>query len=71
MSKKVLIISSSPVKEGNSDTLANEFARGAESSGNSVEKVSLRDKKSKNQFQKRTNLTDKYTNLADLRIIDD
>lgn len=45
MSKKVLIISSSPVKEGNSDTLANEFARGAESSGNSVEKVSLRDKK--------------------------
>lgn len=44
MSKKVLIISSSPRKGGNSDTLAAEFAKGAMESGNSVETVYLRDK---------------------------
>ncbi len=42
---KVLIISSSPRKGGNSDTLANEFMRGAEEAGNEVEKVSLREKR--------------------------
>ena len=30
MSKKVLIISTSPRKEGNSQTLAKEFAKGAD-----------------------------------------
>lgn len=44
MSKNVLIISSSPRKGGNSDTLANEFMRGAMESGNNVEKVALREK---------------------------
>lgn len=41
MSKKVLIISTSPRKGSNSDALADEFARGARESGNEVEKVSL------------------------------
>lgn len=44
MSKKVLIISTSPRKGGNSETLADEFARGAKEAGNIVEKVSLYDK---------------------------
>lgn len=39
MSKKVLILSGSPRKGGNSDTLCDEFARGAAESGNAVEKV--------------------------------
>lgn len=42
--KKVLIISSSPRKGGNSDTLCDEFAKGAIESGNSVEKIFLKDK---------------------------
>ena len=41
MSKKVLVISTSPRKGGNSDVLADEFVRGAQESGNSVEKVTL------------------------------
>ncbi len=41
MSKKVLIVSTSPRKGSNSDRLADEFARGAQESGNEVEKVSL------------------------------
>ena len=41
MSKKVLVISTSPRKGGNSDVLADEFVRGAQKSGNSVEKVTL------------------------------
>lgn len=45
MSKKVLIISSSPRKGGNSDILADEFARGAKDAGLAVEKVNLCDKK--------------------------
>lgn len=45
MSKKVLIISSSPRKGGNSDTLCDKFKQGAESVGNTVEKIFLRDKK--------------------------
>ena len=44
MSKKVLVISTSPRKGGNSDTLADEFVRGAREAGNTAEKVSLYDK---------------------------
>ena len=44
MSKQVLVISTSPRKGGNSDTLANEFARGAREAENSVEKITLSDK---------------------------
>lgn len=45
MSKKVFVISASPRKGGNSDTLCDEFIRGAQKTGNEVEKVFLRDKK--------------------------
>ena len=41
MNKKVLIISGSPRKEGNSDILCEQFQKGAEESGNTVEKVDL------------------------------
>lgn len=44
MSKNVLIISSSPRKGGNSETLAASFAKGAEEAGHKVETVSLREK---------------------------
>lgn len=44
MSKKVLVLSSSPRKGGNSETLANAFARGAQEAGHSVEIVRLREK---------------------------
>lgn len=44
MAKKVLILSSSPRRGGNSDTLCDEFMRGAVESGNHVEKIFLRDK---------------------------
>lgn len=44
MSKKVLILSTSPRKGGNSDRLADEFMRGAQDAGHEVEKISLRDK---------------------------
>ena len=44
MTKKVLILSSSPRRGGNSDTLCDEFMRGAAESGNEVEKIFLRDK---------------------------
>ena len=40
--KKVLIISSSPRKGGNSDLLCDRFQAGAESSGHSVEKIFLK-----------------------------
>jgi len=43
--KKVLIICGSPRKEGNSDLLAAQFARGAEESGHQVETVYLRNLK--------------------------
>lgn len=46
MSKKVLILSGSPQKGGNSDLLCDEFMRGAQESGNDVEKIFIRDKKS-------------------------
>ena len=42
---KVLIVSSSPRKEGNSDVLCDCFARGASEAGHVVEKIMLRDKK--------------------------
>lgn len=44
MSKNVLIIASSPRKNGNSNRLAEEFKKGAESAGNKVEIVYLYDK---------------------------
>ena len=44
MSKKVLILSSSPRKGGNSETLAAAFAKGAREVGNPVETVYLREK---------------------------
>lgn len=44
MNKKVLIISSSPRKGGNSETLATAFAKGAREAGNQVETVYLREK---------------------------
>ena len=44
MGKKVLIISTSLRKNGNSDMLARSFAKGAEAAGNDVEIVSLADK---------------------------
>lgn len=43
--KKVLIISASPRKGGNSDTLCDQFMAGAKSSGHSVEKIRLQEKK--------------------------
>lgn len=45
MGKRVLILSGSPRKDGNSDILCDEFARGAAESGNSVEKVRVAEKK--------------------------
>ena len=45
MNKKVLIISSSPVKDGNSDTLCRKFAEGAAEAKNQVEKINLRELK--------------------------
>jgi len=44
MGKKVIVISTSFRKGGNSDTLADEFIRGAKESGNDVEKISLEGK---------------------------
>lgn len=44
MSKNVLIISSSPRKDGNSEALAASFAKGVQDSGNHVETVYLREK---------------------------
>ena len=43
--KKIIVISASPRKGGNSDTLCNEFIKGAEEAGHEVEKIFLRDKK--------------------------
>ena len=45
MSKKVLIISSSPRKGGNSDLLCEQFLKGAKEAGHDVEKVLLREQK--------------------------
>ena len=43
--KKVLILSGSPRKDGNSDLLCSEFMRGAQESGNEVQKIFVRSKK--------------------------
>ncbi len=45
MSQKILILSGSPRKNGNSALLCQEFARGAKEAGNEVELIFLRDKK--------------------------
>lgn len=44
MTKNVLIISSSPRKGGNSDTLCDRFMEGAKAAGHQVEKVLLKEK---------------------------
>lgn len=45
MGKKVLIISASPRKHGNSDLLCDRLLAGAQDAGHEVEKIFLRDKK--------------------------
>lgn len=45
MSKKVLVLSASPRKGGNSDLLCDQFILGAQEAGNQTEKIFLRDKK--------------------------
>jgi multimeric flavodoxin WrbA len=45
MSKKVLVLSASPRRGGNSDLLCDQFMLGAKESGNQVEKIFLRDKR--------------------------
>lgn len=45
MSKKVLILSGSPRKGGNSDLLCDEFMRGAVEAGNEVTKIRVAEKK--------------------------
>jgi multimeric flavodoxin WrbA len=45
MSKKVLVMSTSPRKGGNSELLADEFIKGAREAGHEVEKINLNDKK--------------------------
>lgn len=45
MSKKVLILSASPRKGGNSDLLCDQFLQGATEAGHEAEKIFLRDKK--------------------------
>jgi multimeric flavodoxin WrbA len=44
MSKKVLVLSASPRRGGNSDLLCDQFMLGAEEAGHQVEKIFLRDK---------------------------
>jgi multimeric flavodoxin WrbA len=45
VSKKVLILSASPRKGGNSDLLCDQFLLGAKEAGNQTEKIFLSDKK--------------------------
>ena len=45
VSKKVLVLSGSPRKGGNSDTLCNEFIKGAQEAGHNVEKINIAEKK--------------------------
>lgn len=45
MSKKILILSGSPRKGGNSDILCDEFMRGAAEAGHEVEKLRVSEKK--------------------------
>ena len=44
MGKKVLVLSSSPRRVGNSDILCDQFMLGAQEAGNQVEKIFLKDK---------------------------
>ena len=44
MSKRIVIISTSPRRNSNSEALANAFAKGAAESGNDIEVISLRGK---------------------------
>lgn len=44
MSKKVLVLSGSPRRNGNSDLLCDQFVKGAIESGNQAEKIFLKDK---------------------------
>lgn len=39
MAKRILILSGSPRKHGNSDLLCDEFAKGAAEAGHTVEKI--------------------------------
>lgn len=43
--KKVLILSGSPRKGGNSDTLCDAFLKGAQAAGHMVEKIRISEKK--------------------------
>lgn len=43
MNKRVVIISSSPRKGGNSDTMADEFLKGTVEAGNTAVKINIRD----------------------------
>jgi multimeric flavodoxin WrbA len=45
MNKKVLVLSSSPRKGGNSDLLCDQFINGSIAAGHTAEKIFLRDKK--------------------------
>ena len=45
MSKKVSILMGSPRRNGNTSILCDEFARGAEDAGHTVEKINVVDKK--------------------------
>lgn len=45
MANKILILSASPRKGGNSELLCDQFLRGAEEGGHQVEKIFLRDKR--------------------------
>ncbi|MBQ9358451.1 MAG: flavodoxin family protein [Abditibacteriota bacterium] len=45
MNKKVLILSASPRRDGNSNTLCAEFAKGAGEAGNTVETIRIAEKK--------------------------
>ena len=45
MAKKLLVLSASPRKGGNSDLLCDQLIRGATEAGHQVEKIYLRDKK--------------------------
>jgi multimeric flavodoxin WrbA len=45
MNKNVLVLSSSPRKNGNSDLLCDQVIKGAQESGHQAEKISLREKK--------------------------
>ncbi len=45
MSKKVLVLSASPRRSGNSDLLCDQFALGAQAAGHSVENIFLKNQK--------------------------